>query len=211
MKEQCKKITFEVLIDYYEGRLAGVKAEQVERHLSNGCESCRRELNWMSRYMPAVHQITSDVELHAPARTLNAAFQIYRDRFNQQSRFSLPVLIARLIFDSRPQPSLVFAGARGGSYGENQVVYSTGEYDIDLWQEPTGEGLWYVIGQVLSRQGEDAITPDRVLLTANDGRTLLGKVEAGEFCLGSTPAGVYEARVTLPFSEIVLPDVAIGQ
>jgi hypothetical protein len=117
--------------------------------------------------------------------------------------------IAQLIFDSRQTQTP--AVARGVDMGDYQMVYSTGDHDVDLWQERLNNGHWYLIGQVLPKNGDDAVTPNSVVLTSTEGRMLSAVPEVGEFHVISAPAGTYEVRLRLADeSEIVLPGVPVG-
>ena len=53
------------------------------------------------------------------------------------------------------------SGARGASEDPIKLNFSTDLHDIDFWEEPSGPGLWYVIGQVLAREGEETCKPEQ--------------------------------------------------
>jgi len=193
---------FEWLVDFYEGRTEEAAAAEIRAHLAAGCPVCEANLARLGRMLSALQ--AGDL-LHVSESTLDRARALYRERFRVPSR---PALIARLVFDSRTD--LAFAGARGGGEQAFQRLYCTDAHDIDLWQERTETGEWYLIGQALPKSGGQALAPEEALLTAADGRTLTAALDAREFHFPSVPPGVYALRLRLEGSEIILPDVVVG-
>jgi hypothetical protein len=203
---QCQ-ITFETLVDFYEGRTDTVLTRRLRRHLDQNCAECNRRLEWLGLFMPALHRAVTEETPVVPAAVLASARNIARQR-SHKAQEPLLVRMARLVFDSRlAQPAF---GARSGNTGDLQQVYSTDENDVDLWQERQTADNWYLIGQVLPKDGGEPITPAEVVLSTPDGRRFTTLPEAEEFTVRDVPPGTYRVRLRLADQEIVLPDVIIG-
>src|SRR5579864_9265590 len=144
MKDRCKIVTFDRLVDYFEGVTDAAATEHIRMHLADGCSVCRNQLGWLQRFLPVLRKTLCTEEAPVPVQALVRAYSLFRERTAEAAPpSSLPVLIARLIFDSRR--SLAASGVRGSSRPDYQVVYSTGEHDVDLWQEQLDTGNWYLI------------------------------------------------------------------
>ena len=193
---------FETLVDYREGRLDAAQAEQVRAHLDIGCEQCRQQLARMERSLSALREVD---RFHAPQAAVERARALFRERFRKPER---PPLLARLVFDSRTQPA--FAAARGVGSAAIQTLFATETHEIDLWQEQTEGTLWYLIGQVLPREGEEAVAPESAVFTDAEGNRLEARLEGDEFHAPELPAGVYQLDLRLGETEIVLPEVVVG-
>lgn len=200
MRIRCG-ITFETLVDLQEMRLDEQTTARVQAHLEAGCPECAARLAQIARTFSALAQAE---RIHAPESALERARALYRERFRAPER---PSLLARLLFDGRGQ--LALAGARGASAEAFHLVYQAKPYDIDLWQELTEEGGWYIMGQALRSEGE-AVTPETVTLVADNGETRTATQEEGEFHLDAVEAGVYRLEVNLPDAQIIVPDLSIG-
>lgn len=199
-------LPFDVLLDYYEGRLDAATAEEIGTHLETGCTTCRETLSWLKQTLALLRP---GEDLHVSPAVLAHARAFYRDRAPSFQGAPLPApLIARLVFDSR------HTSARAGMRGENQVayrmLYSTEDYEVDLWQERLQGDRWYVIGQVFPKKAGDAVTPDTVVLTSAEGDMLAAVPDAGEFHVRSLPTGTYALRLRLSKTEILIPEVVIG-
>jgi hypothetical protein len=198
-------IPFETLLDYHEERLDGAETLRVRAHVDAGCAACDERLALMGRAAAVMRGADA---VHAPEHVLQRAREIYRERFRKPARQSF---IARLLFDSRSaQPGLAAAGARGAAEASVQTLYSTDAHDVDLFQEAGPEGRWYVIGQVLPREGGAPLAARSVTLLAAEGGVIEASREGSEFHLAEVPAGACDIRVRLDEDEIVLRDVKVG-
>jgi hypothetical protein len=196
-------ISFETLADYYDGRANQTAAERIREHLSVECDHCRENLAWLER---AAHTMREVERVQVPHHLVDRLHALYGERFRMPVRRSL---LARLSFDSRSMQA--FAGARGASEEAFELNYSTDLHDIEIWEEPAGQGNWYLIGQILPREGEDVLQPQQVVLSAEDGTQLSVTPEMPEFHLPAVPAGVYQVTVRFPDSEILIPGFSVGQ
>ena len=196
-------ISFETLADYHDGRADENAAQQVRDHLASGCTECRNGLAWLGK---AAHTIRDAESVQVPSPLIDRLQNIYAERFRMPAR---PSLLARLSFDSRANHAL--AGARGAGEEAFKLNYTTDLHDIDVWQEPAGQTNWYLIGQVLPREGDETVQPQQVILTSESGSEYSVTPEMPEFHLPSVPAGVYRATLRLQDGEIVIPAFTVGQ
>jgi hypothetical protein len=197
------RMPFESLVDYHDGRADDATAARIRDHISAGCAHCTSELAGIDKVLST---LAAAEDVHASEAVRQRAFNIFRERFMQPAKRSL---LARLVFDDRQD--VAFAGARGDQAATFQMLFSTDEHDIDLYQERTDGGRWYVIGQVLPKQGGDPIVPETAVLTTQSGDTLTATMEPGEFHLAEAPAGIYSLRLILPDAEVTLPEVVVGR
>ena len=195
-------ISFEALADYNDGRADENAAEEIRRHLSADCGHCRENLEWLRR---AAQTMRAASEIQVPQTLVSRLHDVYADRFRMPVRKSL---LARLTFDSRSTPA--FAGARGAAAEPVRLNFSTDLHDIDLWEEPAGPGRWYIIGQVLPREGAEVLQPEEIVFTSADGSRITVTPELPEFHLPSVPTGTYEVAVRLADTELLMRDVSVG-
>jgi len=207
MKDRRQKITMELLVDHFENRLKPDLARQMQERVASDLEA-QSTLNWLTHLTPSLRAAVSTHELKPSASAIATVRQLYRDRQSQARPASLSTLAARLVFDSRR--SVVPSGARGDLHANCQVVYSTDDHDVDLWQERLADGTWYLIGQVLPKNGGDAVLPRYGVLSRADDVTLLTETRDGEFFIPSAPQGRYDLCLELEDRRIVLGDVAVG-
>jgi hypothetical protein len=197
------RMPFESLLDYHDGRADDATAARIREHVSAGCPHCTGELASIEKTLSTMAAAEG---VHAPEAVRQQAYSIFRERFTQPAKRSL---LARLVFDGRQD--VVFAGARGDQAATFQMLFSTDEHDIDLYQERTERGAWYLIGQILPKQGGDPIVPESAVFTTEGGRTLAATMEPGEFHLQDAPAGTYALRLVLSDAEVTLPEVVVGR
>ena len=196
-------MAFESLLDYYEGRADEATAAQVRAHLAARCKTCQQRLARMAHTLKVLPELG---RLPVPEEAMERARAIFRERFSQPER---PSILAQLIFDSRT--NLALAGARGEESASIQQHYRTERYDIDLWQEGAEEKTWYLIGQVLSTQGNMILQPEAVLLRSSEGVTRMARIDPREFHFDAVPEGSYEMTVQLGEMDVTLPDVLVGK
>jgi hypothetical protein len=199
--KKCR-ITFEELLDLQDGRADAATEKRLQTHLAAGCQACDAQLAQIGR----LQQVMREGELvSAPVNVVVRAKELFRERFVKPVR---PSLIAQLVFDSRNR--LALSGARGAEGGQIQALYSTDEHDVDLWQERSADGRWYVIGQVLPKDGGEPLQPADAILRSDSGEPIESRGEGGEFHLTSVPAGSYTLHIGLPDVEITAEEIVIG-
>jgi hypothetical protein len=154
-------ISFETLADYRDGRAQETESQRIREHLDTGCAHCRDAMAWLERTGAAMAEAQ---RTEVPQRLVDRLQGVFAERFRMPERRSL---LARLTFDGRSPMAL--AGVRGGDEGAFNLSYSTELHEIDIWEEPVAPGRWYIIGQVLSRDGDEALLPGEIVLTREDG------------------------------------------
>lgn len=200
-------IALETLADYRDGRADADTAARIQAHLERDCIHCRQELDWLQR---TAATLRASQEVKVPERSLARAHSLFRERFRAEVKQSpLASWLAQLQFDSR-RSSLSMSGARSGAREGIQLVYSTVLYDIDLFQEPAGQGKWHLTGNVLPRAGEEIIVPDEIVLLSRDGSRRSFSPENEEFHLPSIPEGEYDVLFRLAPGEITIRSIGIG-
>ena len=201
-------MAMETLADFHDGRADAAQAEQVRVHLDQNCAHCLQNLVWMQSAKETLREAHA---VQVSESALTRAHAIFRERFRPVVTPN-PVMawLASLQFDSRRSAPML-AGARGAKNEGIQLVYTTNLHDIELFQEPGEQGNWYMIGQVMPREGTATIIPQEIVLTERDGSRLTFRPESEEFHLPAVPKGLYEMVLHLPQGAITMPDVGVGQ
>jgi len=207
MKARGKKITIDMLVDYLDDRLDPDLTQLVSERLPKDPEA-QSFCEWLQHYTSALQGAVSMRELQPSAVAVSAAQQLFRDRHPAHRPGSLPSLVARLVLDSR-RPAMQSA-VRGDLTASVQAVYATDDHDVDLWQERLADGNWYLIGQILPKDGREAITPRCGVLTGANGVTLFTQTREGEFFISEAQAGRYDLRLDLDDTQILLSGVMVG-
>lgn len=179
-------ISFELLLDYQEGRLNSERAERVRRHLATGCKGCERDIQWITAFLPALQVgIPLRHQQHAEnLRPSEQALKFVRDIFSRSQttdesashrspasitggHSSLLLTIANLIFDSRQGAHGLLVPTRDGGRQAVHQVYQAGDIDVDVWQEIDGSQTLCLIGQALPKQGQEPLSPEWATLVSH--------------------------------------------
>jgi hypothetical protein len=206
MKKICR-ISFEARLNVYEGRADAKTKELVSRHEAENCVSCTTDFAWLAAYMPAMRSALQYNEQSVSAWALARACNIMPPQTSAGA--ARLVAAARLLFDSRNR-NTAFAPARDGLDSSVHVVYRTDTADVDLWQEQTRSGEWYITGQALSLAGADMIPPTTARLESSGSAAQLGSIENAEFSFESVAAGRYSLSLLWEGLEIQVDDLAVG-
>lgn len=198
-------LPFSRLIDWVEGRLLPEERDQLQQHLG-GCVHCRQEAAWLERLLGIMR---SDTAVDPPPAVTARALRIFQPRSQAARMPASPPLLQRIVaalqFDSgQLSPAL---GLRSGSAAPRQLLFSAGDYDLDLRLTPAeNEDRWVLSGQVL---GGDAPAGHVVLQGATDtAQTPLAA--PGEFVLPPIAAGDYTLVVHLTDYEIAVDSLQVG-
>ncbi len=200
MQPFSKHLSFELLVDLAEGRLASADSGSARSHLA-GCEKCRTALSEVENIIVAMQ---SDDLLTPPQYVTQRALQIFRLQEKPVSALQagLRSLVALLSFDSGLTPAY---GMRSGPGEARQLFYSVNEFDIDLRVAQRADE-WRIEGQLLG--GSTVGTAE--LLSA--GRRYTGELnDLGEFAFAGVHADSYRLRITLPGLEISVPELVIAK
>ncbi|HEV7858949.1 MAG TPA: hypothetical protein VGO91_10065 [Pyrinomonadaceae bacterium] len=190
-------IPFAKLADLAEGSLLASERDASLAHLQ-ACSRCSAQLEQISQ---VVNLMRSDTLEDAPRDVISQAVNIFQRRETSAKQGVLRRVLAALSFDSA---SLTPAyGVRSGQTATRQLLYSTGENDLDLRVTP-GEEAWIVSGQVL---GQEGCAGGEVHLESAAGDAAAAELnELCEFTLPPVAAGSYTLRLRLSNLEIEIPE-----
>ncbi len=202
MKQFAKHLAFATLADYVDGQLAEPARAEAERHLDT-CATCRATLASVQRMTAAL--LAGELAA-APPVTVAQAVKLFRPltRAAPESKSPRLSLLALLRFDSGAAPAFGLRGDPGAHLPAQQMVFSAGEYDLDMRIEPLGDG-WRVVGQLLG--GEAAGAAD---LIGAEHRYASKLNELGEFGFAAVLPGVYQLFIALPTVDLVIPELRVG-
>jgi hypothetical protein len=206
MNNSCR-ISFEARLDVYEGRASAETCKLVNRHIAENCPACAVDLAWLADNLPALQfalqqdvQSVSDWALARALRIMPPKAETVVRRL---------VAAAHLLFDSRNR-NTAFVPARAGADGSVHVVYRTDSADVDLWQEQTQSGGWYLTGQALSLAGGEMDPPLAATLVSEDVTSQVASIENAEFSFESVSAGRYSLSLLWNDLEIQVDDLSVG-
>jgi anti-sigma factor RsiW len=193
-------IPFARLADLAEGRLSPAEATEQRAHLSD-CARCSRQAAQLGHLAALMR---ADTVEDAPPAVLAGVLRMFRaQRAGVRGTGLLRRLVAALTFDSS---SLTPAfGVRSGQTAPaRQLLFSAGDFDVDLRLAPGGEG-WTVSGQVLG-----PCPGGEVEIASADGRAAHAALnELCEFTLPPMPEGVYALQLRLNETEIAIPELSL--
>ncbi|MDT7777934.1 MAG: hypothetical protein QOC99_446, partial [Acidobacteriota bacterium] len=167
----------------------------------SSCARCSEQAAQLGR---VAELLRADTSVDAPPELIAGVVRMFRARKTQAREPGLlRRLVAALTFDSN---SLTPAfGVRSGQPAPaRQLLFSAGDFDVDLRLAPGGEGFT-VSGQVLG-----SCTGGEVALVSADGeatRTALN--ELCEFTLPPVLEGVYALQLRLDETEIEIPELSL--
>ena len=186
--------SFERLIDYLDGRLAGDEAGRVAAHLASECSHCAPTRDWYATVRQAVSR---DDSMEPPPWVLKRAIKIFGEKGSRPRLIEkLGRAVASLVFDSFAQPALL--GVRSTETANRQLLYRAGDYSIDLQVAHSEESTADVRGQIL-RAGEErfeSVAGLKIELLrggAEEQEALTG--ETGEFAFERLEPGRYDLRL----------------
>jgi hypothetical protein len=197
-------LTYEILLNYLDGRLSAEERSAAEAHLSGPCEACQRRHILLQT---ALHAAAQDHTTPPPVSVLKQAMDIPLTHSKTTQTGLLTRLMAVLTFDSHLQlsPALTRGAAR-----ERQMLFSADQMDIDLQIKPVREGH-DLIGQILTETASGNAHAF-VSLQKNTGQ-LLKATEAdlkGQFFFRGIPAGVYDLMFDLEHQEVAVMGVEVS-
>ncbi|HSB11896.1 MAG TPA: hypothetical protein VLM38_20590 [Blastocatellia bacterium] len=200
--------SFERLIDFLDNRLQESDGAQIANHLARGCEGCAENRDWYQRVRGVA---ASDDSIAPPAWVLKRAVRVF-DTARQRPRLGKRIgqAIAALVFDSFARPAL--AGVRSTETANRQLLYSAGDYSVDLQIAQSEQARADLIGQVL-KEGETTFesVSGLTLNLAREGTVVFSTVTdaMGEFKISGMEPGVYDLRVELSEGSITVPDLPL--
>ena len=187
-------LPFESLADLAEGRLTVDERAASEAHMA----ACARCANQFERLNGVVGLMREDRGKDAPPELISRAVSLFRRRATLEEPSLIKRIAAALSFDSLTMSPAY--GVRSTSQeSSRQLLYSAGDYDLDLRLTQSGE-TWTVKGQVLG----GACAGGHIELEGLT-RARADFNEQCEFTLGAIPTGSYNLRLRLPDLEVEIP------
>ncbi|MBC7930456.1 MAG: hypothetical protein H7Z38_07780 [Rubrivivax sp.] len=201
MRLTPKHIPFARLADLVEGRLTTDEARDDRGHLG-ACARCAEQAAQLGRVTQLMRADTSE---DAPRGAIFNAVRMFPARPAAEAAPGiLRRIVAALTFDSNALAP-AFGVRSGQSAPARQLLFSAGDFDVDLRLAPGGEG-WTVSGQVLGRCAGGEVE------LGEAGRAALSSVALNDLCeftLPPVPEGSYALRLRLNELEIEIPDLSL--
>lgn len=192
-------IPFSQLVDWVENDLLAEERALVEQHLA-ACSICSEELVKVERLLGLMR---ADQAFAPPPALIRRAVAIFQPRTDSAAPSLLQRLVAALQFDSAQHlPAL---GLRAASPTPRQLLYSAGDYDLDLRLTPHDDG-WTLSGQVLGHR----VPVGHVVVQGELAQVQAPLAAPGEFVLPPIPAGAYTLIVSLRNDEITVESLKVG-
>lgn len=195
-------IPFARIADLAEGRLTSEDERAARAHLAE-CAGCAEQSAQLARLTGLMRADTGE---DAPRDVLLNAVELFRARrpTSEAAPGRLRRLVASLTFDSsRLTPAF---GVRSGQTAPaRQLLFSAGDFDIDLRLAAGGEG-WTVSGQVL---GPCAGGEVEVSAAQGEPSARAGLNDLCEFTLPPVPEGVYTLRLRADAVEVEIPELSL--
>lgn len=189
-----KHLSFEKLAALTEDGLAADERASAREHLSR-CGQCEARLAGLANVIALMRE---DVAEDAPRALIANALGLFQTRDKRVHR-----LLAILKFDSREMSPA--HGVRSAGTGARQILYSAGDYDIDLRVVPQDE-TWIISGQVF---GDDCMGA-RIELEGATGLSQSALNTQCEFTLPPVPSGRYSFRLCLSDTEVEIQQLELS-
>ena len=200
---------FERLIDFLDDRLDDAEAARLAAHLSTNCNACDETRNW---YLQVKSIAASDDSSAPPSWVVKRAVRIFETAREPRRAARVGKAIASLVFDSFARQSL--ASVRSTATANRQLLYSVGDYTVDLQVASAEHARADLMGQVLM-EGEAAFDlVSRLKLDIARGGKVVCSVKTdamGEFKFAGLKYGVYDLTVELSEVTITIPDLPVSE
>ncbi|HET9222469.1 MAG TPA: hypothetical protein VFO07_08195 [Roseiflexaceae bacterium] len=196
-----RSIPFSRLVDLVEGRLAPEVEAQLQAQIADDARA-DADVRWLGRVIAAMRQAAT-LEEEPPKEVVARAVALFRPQSASRPLNPLQRLPAMLSFDSllAPQP----IGLRSGQPLERQLLFTAGEFSIDLRLTPSGTN-WSVAGQVLGPSAGGG----QVALVSPSTSAEVALNELSEFTLPPVPAGNYTLTLRLVDIEVEVDRLQVG-
>lgn len=192
-------IPYERLVDWAEGRLAAAEKAAIDVHLAS-CTRCHQATMRIERMVAAMRH---DESVDAPPAIIARAVALFRSRAVEPAPSPLQRLVAILSFENRAMTPAFGLRSSGGS--ERQLIFTAGEYDVDL-RMAVGEAGWFVSGQLLG-----AAAGSGVATLANDASTqTVPMSESLTFAFSPVAAGRYALTLRFDAIELLIEAIDVG-
>lgn len=189
------------MADYVVGDLPLDQRVDLESHLAT-CAQCSEEMAQLER---VVSLMRTDTAEDAPPSLIDSVVDLFRSNAAHKSTSSdwRRRILAALKFDSMGiAPAF---GVRSGRSSTRQLLFSAGEYSIDLRIEPAGQA-WVVSGQVLGGGTDNGVAV--LQSTADMNQTAFN--ELSEFILPPVQVGTYKLVLNLSNLDVEIDEIVVG-
>lgn len=190
-------------VDFVRGLLSEEERAAMKRHLDEGCESCRREMDVLQVMRNFARE---EAGAEPPADAVRMARAIYVPPPRREG--ALRRLMVRLVFDSFAQPAM--AGVRQSGAAGQQMGFEAGPYYIDLrlQGEPDSNRV-ALAGQIVRREAPN-VALQGLIVALQAGRKVVTETvsnEFGEFSLEFFAGKNHRLRISLPQEgiEVIVP------
>jgi hypothetical protein len=196
-----KHISFARLADLVEGRLSADEARDERTHL-DACARCTEQAAQLGRVTQLMRADSSE---DAPRDAIFNAVRMFRSRpAAENAPGILRRIVAALTFDSSALAP-AFGVRSGQSAPARQLLFSAGDFDVDLRLASGGEG-WTVSGQILGPCSGGEVELGEAGQAA---RSSIALNDLCEFTLPPVPEGSYALRLRLGDMEVEIPDLSL--
>jgi hypothetical protein len=201
MRLTRQHLPFARLADVAEGRLAGEDYAAARAHLDE-CAACSEQSAALARLTTLMR---TDASEDAPRDVLSDAVGLFRARHagREPSPGLLRRVVAALTFDSS-NLTPAFGVRSGLASPARQLLFSAGDFDVDLRLAAGGEG-WTVSGQVLGPCAGGVVEVEG----AGGGVARAPLNDLCEFTLPPVPEGVYTLRLRVDQVEVEIPELSL--
>lgn len=188
-----RHLSFEKLAALADDSLSADERAESLSHISR-CDKCEAQLAGLTNVIALMRE---DVAQDAPRPLILNTIGLFRPRDKK-----VRLLSAILKFDSfRMSPA---HGVRSQQTGARQILYSAGDYDIDLRVVQHDES-WIISGQVFGGDCVDA----HIELEGATGITQSALNNQSEFTLPPVLSGSYNLRLCLSDAEVEIPQLEL--
>ncbi len=156
-----KHFATEEWIDFVNGAVAKTRRPEMERHLEQGCQRCKKAVSLWQK----VRQTAKTADCQPPESAVRIAKAGFTGNQLYGKRAKAPGLV-EVLFDSFLQP--LAAGARSSESGIRQMLYRAEPYQVDLHIEAKpGANKIVVTGQLLDLRNPDLPGRDVPVIISN--------------------------------------------
>jgi hypothetical protein len=202
-----RRLSFERLTDWVEGRLSEEEARAVEEQVSAGDSAALADVAWLRAFASVSEGTVIATPPPEVRDTMMERFEAYAQ--SKQRPGLLERLVATLTFDSNQQLALGLRAA-GTQGSERQLVYSTDAADVTLGVLPRSrDGLLDIRGQILPVEDTEPGPFGVQLLSGSSEVVTTATNDLREFTFEAVPPSVYEIiassdRVEISISQVEL-------
>jgi len=192
--------TQETLLAFVAGALPPAARARIEEHMNTGCQSCDRRLE----------EVVELRRLSTEALLADVPPWISRRASGIPGGAELAVLFAACVHDTFRDPLPL--GVRAAPSDARHMLFSAGEFDLNVRITPVGPGRVRVVGQALAPDdGGDCLPVGGTeVVLAGDGVGMVARPldDFGAFAFEDLPEGDYELTVAAPSYRFVVPRLA---